>query len=101
MGGIELWEVIDAYYECRRRKRRTVNAMKFELDWEAEAIRLWEDINNGTYRPGRSIAFRGEQADEARDLCCRLQGQGGAPSDSTQDTASAGGAVYRRQLFHP
>lgn len=32
MGGIELHEVIDAYYECRRRKRRTVNAMKFELD---------------------------------------------------------------------
>lgn len=57
MGGIELHEVIDAYYECRRRKRRTVNAMKFEMDWEAEAVSLWEDINNGTYRPGRSIAF--------------------------------------------
>lgn len=57
MGGIELWEVIDAYYECRRRKRRTVNAMKFELNWEAEAVSLWGDINNGTYRPGRSIAF--------------------------------------------
>lgn len=57
MGGIELWEVIDAYYECRKRKRRTINAMKFEIDWEAEAVRLWTDINNGTYRPGRSIAF--------------------------------------------
>ena len=57
MGGIELWEVIDAYYECRRRKRRTVNAMKFELDWEQEAVSLWTDINHGTYRPGRSIAF--------------------------------------------
>lgn len=57
MGGIELCEVIDAYYECRRRKRRTINAMKFEMDWEAEAVRLWEDINNGTYRPGRSIVF--------------------------------------------
>ena len=57
MGGIELWEVVDAYYECRRRKRRTVNAMKFELDWESECVSLWESINNGTYRPGRSIAF--------------------------------------------
>ena len=57
MGGIELWEVIDAYYECRRRKRRTVNAMKFEYDWESEAVSLWTDINSGTYRPGRSIAF--------------------------------------------
>ena len=57
MGGIELWEVVDAYYECRRRKRRTVSAMKFELDWESECVSLWESINNGTYRPGRSIAF--------------------------------------------
>lgn len=57
IGGIELWEVIDAYYHCRKRKRSTVNAMQFEVYWEEECRRLWEDINSGTYRPGRSIAF--------------------------------------------
>jgi retron-type reverse transcriptase len=57
IGGIELWEVIDAYYHCRRRKRSTVNAMKFEIYWEEECRTLWEEINSGHYRPGRSIAF--------------------------------------------
>lgn len=89
MGGIELWEVIDAYYECRKRKRRTINAMKFEIDWEAEAVRLWEDLNNGTYRPGRSIAFRRQQADEARDIRGRLSRPCGPPPDSQEDPAAA------------
>ena len=57
MGGIELSDVIEAYYSCRRRKRSTVNARRFELNWEAECVSLWEDINNGTYKPRRSIAF--------------------------------------------
>lgn len=57
MGGVELSEVIEAYYHCRRRKRTTVNAMEFEMYWERECLSLWEEINNGTYRPGRSIAF--------------------------------------------
>lgn len=57
MGGVELWEVIEAYHSCRRRKRSTKSALRFELNWEAECVSLWEDINSGTYRPGRSIAF--------------------------------------------
>lgn len=101
MGGIELWEVVEAYYECRRRKRRTVNAMKFELDWETEAIRLWQEINNGTYRPGRSIAFRGEQTNEERDIRSRLPRPCGASFDLQKDTALAGSKVYRRQLLYP
>ena len=56
-GGIELWEVMDAYKACRRHKRNTINALRFELNWEVECVSLWEDINSGTYRPGRSIAF--------------------------------------------
>ena len=57
MGGVELSDVIEAYYSCRRRKRSTVNARRFELNWEMECVSLWEDINNGTYKPRRSIAF--------------------------------------------
>lgn len=56
-GGIELWEVIEAYYDCRRHKRRTANAIRFEMNWEQECVSLWHDINDGSYRPGRSIAF--------------------------------------------
>ncbi len=56
-GQIELEALFEAYYECRKHKRRTVNALAFELDFEQELIRLWRDINSGVYRVGRSIAF--------------------------------------------
>lgn len=34
-----------------------MNALSFELDYEQELVALWEEINTGTYQPGRSIAF--------------------------------------------
>lgn len=54
---IPLHEFFEAYFDCRRNKRRTINALEFESDYEAELIRLWREVNDGTYRPGRSIAF--------------------------------------------
>ena len=55
--GIPLAEVFEAYQSCRRHKRGTHNALAFELDYEANLVALWEDINSGAYRPARSIAF--------------------------------------------
>ena len=57
MGGVSLEEVIEAYYDCRRRKRNTANAMAFELDYEHELIELWHELNEHRYKPRRSIAF--------------------------------------------
>lgn len=54
---MELSDVIDAYFDCRRHKRNTSNALRFEMDYEAECIKLWEEINSRRYKPGRSIAF--------------------------------------------
>lgn len=54
---IALEDLFKAYYECRKHKRRTVNALAFELNFERELIRLWREINSGTYKIGRSIAF--------------------------------------------
>ncbi len=54
---IALEEVFEAYFQCRKNKRRTCNAIGFETDFEDKLIRLWEDIVDGTYYPGRSIAF--------------------------------------------
>lgn len=54
---ISLEELFEAYYQCRRNKRRTVNALAFELDFERELIQLWHEINSGRYKIGRSIAF--------------------------------------------
>ncbi len=54
---IALEDIFRAYYECRRGKRRTANALAFELNFERELVRLWREINAGTYKIGRSIAF--------------------------------------------
>ena len=56
-GNVRLDELFAAYLECRRNKRRTTNALAFEVDFEQKLIELWKDVNDGTYMPGRSIAF--------------------------------------------
>jgi len=52
-----LSELFSAYYECRSNKRNTANALYFELNYESNLVELCNEINNGTYKPGRSIAF--------------------------------------------
>ena len=54
---ISLEEVLEAYYSCRKNKRHTANAARFEVDCEANLFKLWNEINNGEYRPGKSLAF--------------------------------------------
>ena len=57
MGGVSLEDGIEAYYDCRRRKRNTANAIEFELDYERYCIDLWQELNEHRYKPRRSIAF--------------------------------------------
>ena len=54
---IELEDLFKAYYECRKNKRRTINALAFEVDFEQNLVDLWREINQHKYYPGRSIAF--------------------------------------------
>ena len=56
-GQIALEDVFSAYYECRKNKRRTINALAFEADFEENLIQLWREINDRSYQPGKSIAF--------------------------------------------
>jgi hypothetical protein len=56
-GFIALEEVLEAYYLCRKNKRNTANALAFEVDCEAKVYELWRSINDGSYQPGRSVAF--------------------------------------------
>lgn len=56
-GKINSVELFQAYYECRKNKRNTANAIAFEINYESNLFQLQEEINNGTYTPGRSIAF--------------------------------------------
>ena len=52
-----LENVYRAYRACRKRKRSTINALRFERDLEENVVRLHEELAGGTYRPGRSVAF--------------------------------------------
>lgn len=49
--------LLKAYYQCRRRKRKTTNAAKFELNFENELLKLEQELHGHTYKPGRSICF--------------------------------------------
>jgi len=54
---IALQELFEAYFSCRANKRNTANAIAFEVDYESNLVKLCEEINNGAYQVGRSIAF--------------------------------------------
>jgi hypothetical protein len=54
---ISFEEILQAYYDCRKNKRQTANALAFEINYESELLKLLRQINNGTYSVGRSIAF--------------------------------------------
>ncbi len=46
-----------AYYNCRKTKRKTINALKYELDLEDNLNNLKIDLVNRSYQPGQSICF--------------------------------------------
>jgi len=52
-----LEDLFDAYFDCRRHKRNTLNQLRFEAHLETNLISLYRDLNEGRYRIGRSIAF--------------------------------------------
>ncbi|MGH7196110.1 MAG: reverse transcriptase domain-containing protein [Candidatus Saccharimonadales bacterium] len=50
-------ELLAAYLTCRRHKRNTNNALKFEADYEQNLLNLLIQFSRGSYHPSRSIAF--------------------------------------------
>ena len=50
-------KVYEAYYECRRNKRRKYSAVFFEWNYEVEIGRLTRELYDKTYRPTTSIVF--------------------------------------------
>jgi hypothetical protein len=54
---LTLEAVFDAYFDCRRTKRNSINQLRFEADLESNLVGLYRDLTGGYYRIGRSIAF--------------------------------------------
>jgi retron-type reverse transcriptase len=50
-------DLAQAYFDCRRHKRNTNSARRFELNLEENLLDLHDELLAGTYRPGRSICF--------------------------------------------
>jgi RNA-directed DNA polymerase len=49
--------IYSAYLDCRKRKRGTINALRFEYDALGNLFDLALEIQKGTYRPSRSVCF--------------------------------------------
>lgn len=58
---VPLADLYDAFYVCRKNKRSTLSEMNFELRMEENVIRLWKEINDRSYKIGKSISFIVEQ----------------------------------------
>jgi len=52
-----LYDLFQAYYDARKNKRNTINALNFEIDYERKLFQLYEEIKNRTYKVGPSICF--------------------------------------------
>ena len=52
-----LYDLFRAYYDARRNKRNTLNALAFEIDYEKKLFELYEEIKSGKYEISRSICF--------------------------------------------
>jgi len=50
-------DIFQAYFDCRKNKRNTINALSFEKHFEHHLFQLQEEILGGRYEPQRSIAF--------------------------------------------
>lgn len=69
-------EICRAYLECRRNKRNTHNALKFELKAEENILRLENELKNRSYHPSRSVLFTANKPKLreifAADFCDRI-----------------------------
>jgi RNA-directed DNA polymerase len=56
-GVFELKNVYRAYESCRRRKRNTAHALKFEMDLLSHLFDISASLKSGDYQPSRSVCF--------------------------------------------
>ncbi len=50
-------DILQAYLDCRKRKRSKSVAVAFEVNQERNLMRLLDEINSGEYVIGRTRAF--------------------------------------------
>lgn len=53
----DISELFQAYFDCRKNKRNSDQALEYELDFEDRLFDLYERLINQTYQPGQYIFF--------------------------------------------
>lgn len=54
---ITILDIFNAYYECRKNKRNTYDALEFEQNLETNLMNLYYELINDTYEISRSLCF--------------------------------------------
>lgn len=54
---IDFETILEAYLDCRKRKRSTIGATEFELNYVHNLVELMNEVNSRQYRIGKSICF--------------------------------------------
>ena len=54
---IDFETILEAYLDCRKRKRSTVGATEFELNYVRNLVELMNEVNSRQYKIGKSICF--------------------------------------------
>ena len=54
---ILLEDLFQAYFDARKNKRNTINALAFEKNFEEKIFELFDEIITGSYNPSPSICF--------------------------------------------
>lgn len=49
--------LLEAYFDCRRHKRKTVGATEFEMNYMSNLVQLLDEINSRQYKIGKSICL--------------------------------------------
>jgi hypothetical protein len=49
--------LFEAYYNARQNKRNTYNQLRFEMNYEQELFKIYDEIKNKTYKVGKCIAY--------------------------------------------
>ncbi len=57
MKSFKIEDLFEAYYSCRKHKRNTINALKFEINLEQNMMNLYHDLKNNNYEISKSICF--------------------------------------------
>jgi len=52
-----LLDIFRAYFDTRKNKRKTANALAFEAGYEKKLFKLYEEIINREYKIGQSVCF--------------------------------------------